>query len=311
MTAVVHNNSTYVGQTVTVNFNVLDSAGALLKTESQVEAFYRPGADHALGTQVILEPGQKAANVEASLDVEANGAFSDKPFPVAPTSPLKIFKDEFGQNIASFELTNPLVAAMKSPRIQVVCTNKDAGIVGGGMSFPELVPASGKVRVDANILISRKAAACTAYVGPDPSWDGEGISAVDALASTSTTDTSTPQMNGSAEAAFETWVEQFNAKDWGGQYETLVSAQKAIVSKGVYIACRSSSPTPTFTWVKLLSVTDSGADVIPGTRARLPSVKVTAQVSMQGAKEPVTAHMYQEDGQWRWSMTQENLDGCA
>ncbi|MEW1952300.1 hypothetical protein [Terrabacter sp. NPDC080008] len=308
MAAVVHNNSTYVGQAVTVSFNVLDAKGVLLKTESQVESFYRPGADHALGTQVSLEPGQKAAKVEASLDVEANGTFSDKPFPVAPTSPVKVGKDEYGQSVASFELTNPLTVALKSPRIEIVCTSKAGDIVGGGMSYPDLVPASGKVKVDAGILVSGKPAACSAYVGPDPSWDGEGVPAAGATTATSTADANA---SGSAEAAFKTWVQQFNAKDWAGQYETLVSAQKAIVSKRAYVSCRSKTATPTFKWVKVLSVTDGGADVIPGTKASLPSTKVTIQVSLQGAKVPVTAHMYQENGQWHWSMTQENIDGCA
>ncbi|WP_143780751.1 hypothetical protein, partial [Ornithinimicrobium sp. CNJ-824] len=79
MTALVHNNSAYVGQTVTVNFNVLDDEGNILASESQVESFSLPEADHIIGTQVSLSPGDAAAEVEAALDVEASGAFSLDP----------------------------------------------------------------------------------------------------------------------------------------------------------------------------------------------------------------------------------------
>ncbi|GAB2762646.1 hypothetical protein GCM10027039_24410 [Terrabacter koreensis] len=311
VTAVVHNNSTYVGQAVTVSFNVLDANGTLLKTGSQVESFYRPGADHAVGTQVSLEPGQKAAKVEASLDVEANGAFSDKPFPVASTSAVKIGKGEFSPSVASFEMTNPVTVALKSPRIQVVCTNKSGSIIGGGNSYPDLVPASGKVKVETDLLVSGAPAACRAYVGPDPSWDGEGMPPVTAASTAGPTGAATPQAGGSAEAAFKMWVEQFNAKNWIGHYDTLVSAQKAVISKDEYVACRSKKAAPSFKWVKVLSVTDGGTDAIPGTKMSLPSTKVTVQLTVQGVKVPVTAHMYREDGQWHWSMTQENLNGCV
>ncbi|WP_404390406.1 hypothetical protein [Humibacillus xanthopallidus] len=307
MTAVVHNNSTYVGQAVTVSFNVLDEKGTLLKTASQVEAFYRPSADHALGTQVSLDPGQKAAKVEASLDVEANGAFSDKAFPAAPTGPVTVRTGEYGQTVASFELSNPLTVALKSPRVAVVCTNPSGAIVGGGSSYPELVPASGKVKVDTDVLVSGKPSTCSPYVGPDVSWDGEGTPPAEASSSAAAPQAAT----GSAEAAFKKWVERFNAKDWAAQYDTLVSAQRAVVSKDEYVACRSKTTAPEFKWLKVLSVTDGRADVIPGTNASLPSTKVTVQVAVQGAKVPVTAHMYQEDGQWRWSMTQENISNCA
>lgn len=307
VTALVHNNSTDVGQAVTVSFNVLDDTGTLLKTQSQVEAFYRPGADHVLGTQISLDPGQKVAKVEASLDVEANGAFSDKAFPPAPTGPVTVRTDEYGQTVASFELSNPLTVALKSPRVGVVCTNASGAIVGGGSSYPELVPASGRVKVDTDVLVSGKPSACSPYVGPDLSWNGEGASAAGEDSSAS----ATPAAAGSAETAFKKWVEQFNAKDWAAQYETLVSVQRAVVSKDAYVACRSKTTAPVFKWLKVLSVSDGRADPIPGTKTSLPSTKVTVQVSVQGAKVPVTAHMYREDGQWRWSMTQENIQNCT
>lgn len=300
----VHNNSTYVGQTVTVQFNVLDDQGDLLASGSQVEAFYQPEADHALGAQVALEPGQKAAKVEATLDVEAMGAFSDTPFPDLKVSNMTLGQ-EYGQNTATFELSNPLTVALKSPRVAVVCRNKTDEIVGGGGAFPTLVPASGTVKVDPHLLVSGDPASCDVYPGPPVDWDGEGIEGTDA-------DAAEPAAGAadSAEAAFKSWMDQFNAKDWSAQYAILVSAQKSVISEGQYVSCRSKEMAPKFTWEKVLSVTDAGETPIPGTGVKLPATKVSVQVSMEGLKTPVDAHMFLEDGEWHWTMTQENLDSC-
>lgn len=300
VTAIVHNNSTYVGQTVTVNFNVLDKQGKILESESQVESFSRPKSDHAIGTQVTLEPGQKATKVEATLAVEAAGVFSDQPFPEMPTSAVKVAQN-YGAHEASFELKNPMSEAVKSPRIQLVCTDAAGSIVGGGMAFPDLVPARGKIKVDTNVIVSRKPHKCSAYVGAPSDWEGE--------ASASPTQGSTAP-SGSAEEAFKAWVEQFGKKDWKAQYKTLVSAQREVISEREYVACRTAEPTPGLAWVKALSVTDVGDTKIPGTEASLPATKVTAQVEAGGVKTPVDAHMYLENGTWKWSMTKENIAGC-
>ena len=299
--AVVHNNSNYVGQTVTVNFNVISEQGGILESESQVESFSRPESDHAIGTEVTLEPGQKAAKVEASLDVEAAGAFSDQPFPKMPTSPVHVAEDN-GATVASFELTNPMAAAVKSPRIQVVCMDAGGSINGGGMAFPDLVPAGGKIKVDTNVIVSGKPQECSAYVGAPSDWEGQP----DASPTQGPTAPS-----GSAEEAFKVWVEQFGKKDWKAQYKTLVSAQRDVVSEREYVACRTAETPPALSWVKALSVVDAGDTKIPGTDTSLPSTKVTAQVEADGMKVPVDAHMYLEDMTWKWSMTEENIAGCT
>lgn len=304
-TAVVHNNSKYVGQTVTVQFNVMDSEGEILGSESAVEPFYRPDADHALGAQVDLEPGQKAATVEATLDVEATGAFSDKSFPEVSTGKVAV-SEKYGAHEASFEVTNPLSVAMKSPRIAVVCRKGSDDIIGGGTTYPELVPASGKAMVDAHILVTGDPAGCDIFTGPPIDWDGEGLDSEAPDSSESPADTA-----GSAEAALKTWLEQFNAKDWEAHYATLVSAQRAVISEDRYATCRSQDAPPKFTWEKVLAVKDAGETAIPGTDVELPSTQVSAQVSMEGVKVPVDSHMVLEDGEWHWMMTQENIDNCV
>ncbi|GAA4116743.1 hypothetical protein GCM10022415_13920 [Knoellia locipacati] len=302
VTAIVHNNSTYVGQTVTVNFNVLDDKGSVLKSEAQVESFSQPDADHIIGTQVSLEPGMKAAKVEATLDVEANGTFSDKPFPALPVSKVVIKKSEYGGQEASFEVSNPTSQPLKDLRLAIACADAAGNLVGGGSEFPELVPANGKVRVDSNIIVSGNPASCSVYTG------SLGESEPSAGASPSPT---AAAVSGSAESAFKIWVDQFSKKDWKAQYVTLVSAQQKIISEKEYVACRNSEQVPDLKWSKLLSVTDVGTITIPGTSAKLPATKVSAQVTTSGMQVPVDARMLSEDGLWKWSMTQENVDNCA
>jgi hypothetical protein len=301
VTALVHNNSEYVGQTVTVNFNVLDADGNILASESQVESFSIPGADHIVGTQVSLAPGETAAEVEAALDVEASGAFSDKPFPEMPTTPVK-FSEEYGSHTASFELSNTLDMSLKTPRVSLLCRDDIGSIVGGGSTYPELVPPQGKVKVDVNLHASEEPADCSVFVGAPSDWEG-----TDEEQPTSET---APQ-SGTPEEAFQTWVEQFGAKDWQAHYETLVSAQREVISEDAYVDCRSAESPPVIEWGKTLSVQDVGEMPIPGTDVSLPATKVSAEVSAEGMTLPVDAHMLLEDGKWKWSMTQENVDNCS
>jgi hypothetical protein len=308
VTAVVHNNSDYVGQTVTVNFNVLDANGEILGTESQVESFVRPDADHVIGTQVALEPGQKAAKVEAALDVEADGTFGDQPFPEMPVTDLKIAAgDAVGYPKVTFVVSNPLAVPIKDSRIQVACTDASGAIIGGGSDYPELIPPGGRIKVDPNVITSATPKDCTVFVGA-LDWQG----APSAAASPTAPATPTAQKPaGSAEDAFKVWVQQFGKHNWKAQYKTLVNAQRKVVSQSEYLACRSSETPPKITWVKTLSVTDAGKTSIPGTTTSMPSTKVRAQVKANGFKVPVDAHMFLEEGAWKWSMTKENISNCA
>lgn len=306
-TAVVHNNSDYVGQTVTVSFNVLDAAGEILGTESQVESFVRPGADHVIGTQVALEPGQKAATVEATLDVEASGTFSDQPFPDMPVSGLKVVAGSDGYPMVTFVVSNPLSVPVKDARIQVACTDASDAIIGGGSDYPELIPAGGKIKVDANVIASGKPEDCTVFVGA-LDWEGDPSAAA---TGSPTPAPSAKAPAGSAEDAFKVWVGQFGKRNWEAQYNTLVNAQRKVISQSDYLACRSAETPPKIIWDKTLSVTDAGETSIPGTKASLPSTKVTAQVKVDGIEAPVDAHMFLEDGTWKWSMTKENISNCS
>ena len=119
VTAVVHNNTQKVGQTVTVNFNVLDASGTILKSGAQGESFSQPAVDHIVGTQLDLETGQKAASVEATLLVEDRGSFSATQFPAMPVTTPVFKADQYGATVVSFELSNTQSSPVSSPRILI------------------------------------------------------------------------------------------------------------------------------------------------------------------------------------------------
>jgi hypothetical protein len=164
-----------------------------------------------------------------------------------------------------------------------------------------LVPSGGKIKVDAHLLVSSTPKNCEVFVGAPSDWEG-----VEVASSSPTTAAPT----GTAEAAFKTWVQQFGKKDWKGQYQTMVAAQQKLVSESEYVSCRSREATPVITWVKALSTVKEAKSPIPGTKVSMPATVVKAQVSMDGVKVPVDAHMFLEDGIWKWSMTQENISNC-
>jgi hypothetical protein len=165
VTSLVHNNSDTVGQTVTVQFNAMDAAGTLVKSESQVESFSRVGQDLAVGTQMDVPNGTKIATIEATLLIEDSGAFPSEPSPEMKTNPVKVVADEYGGATANFELSNPTNAPVKGARLGIICYNAAKKIIGGGVDFPTLVPPSGKVAVEAHILTTGKPASCKVFAG--------------------------------------------------------------------------------------------------------------------------------------------------
>lgn len=165
VTSLVHNDSDKVGQTVTVQFNAKDAAGTLVKSTSQVETFTRVNHDLAVGTQIDVPKDVKIATVEATLLIEDRGTFSGEPFPEMNTTPVSVVADPYGGSTANFELTNPTDQPVKSPRLGIICYDAANKIIGGGVDFPELVPPSGKIAVEAHILTSTVPTTCRAFDG--------------------------------------------------------------------------------------------------------------------------------------------------
>lgn len=119
-----------------------------------------------------------------------------------------------------------------------------------------------------------------------------------------------PQTGAAAADAFKAWVKQYNAEQWDQHYKTLVSAQQKVISAKKYAACRDKSVNPTFKWVKTVKTKANVMSSIPGTSKKAPATLVTVRLRVSGFTLPITAHMFYEDGMWRWSMTKENVKGC-
>lgn len=164
----VQNDDDHGGQTVTVNFNLLDESGELLASGSQVSHFSWPGQVLPVATQVEVPKGKKPATVEATVLVEDEGTFDDQTSEDWGTFPGKIYQPEYSDSYgARFEVTNPTSEPLDGASFQVVCTNKAGEIVGGAGEYPELIPASGRVLVDVSSLYTTtKPAECTGYLAP-------------------------------------------------------------------------------------------------------------------------------------------------
>lgn len=164
----VKNDDDHAGQTVTVNFNLLDESGEQVASGSQVSHFSWPGQVLPVATQVEVPKGTKPATVEATVLVEDEGTFDDQISEDWGTFPGKIYQPEYSDFYgARFEVANPTDEPLEGASFQVVCTNKAGEIVGGTSEYPELIPASGRVLVDASSLYTaRKPAKCTGYLAP-------------------------------------------------------------------------------------------------------------------------------------------------
>jgi hypothetical protein len=166
VTALVHNDSDVVGQMVTVHFNAMDADGELVASTNQVDHFSRAAQDLAVGTQLAVPRRSEIASVEATLLIEDIGAFSDEPFPEIPTTDVKVVKAPYIDSYtANFQVNNPTGEPLQNLGIGLICHNSGGKIIGGGVAFPELVPANGATAVEASTLTSGKPDSCDAYVG--------------------------------------------------------------------------------------------------------------------------------------------------
>jgi hypothetical protein len=153
-----------VGMFVTVNFNLLDKDGELVATQDQVEQFTSAEQTLAIGTQVEMEGKAKIAKVEATLGLDNKTPMDD--VPNLPVGKVKVKDTEYEGQQAVFEVKNPGDAAQKDARVGVVCLNKAGKIIGGGSAYPELIPAKGRVLVEAGVLTTGKPATCEAHATP-------------------------------------------------------------------------------------------------------------------------------------------------
>ena len=163
VTSLIKNASDTHGQAATVSFNLLDSAGRLLATASQGESFSTPGQELAVGTQVTISGKAKVAKVEATLDVKEDGIGPAEAQPSIPPVAARVVKNVYGTLDAAYEVVNPGSTPPRGSPHRVICVNAGNTIVGGGQDYPSLIPPSGTIRVDTNVITNGKPTACTAH----------------------------------------------------------------------------------------------------------------------------------------------------
>jgi hypothetical protein len=165
VSAIVTNSSSEnVGMFVTVQFNLLDSKSDLVASKEQVEMFTSADQTLALGTQVEVAGKPKVAKVEATLGLGNRDSMDD--LPNLPVGKVKVKETEYGEMQAVFEVKNPTATAQKSARVGIACFNKSGKVIGGGSDYPHLIPANGRVLVEAHLLTSGKPDSCEAYAAP-------------------------------------------------------------------------------------------------------------------------------------------------
>lgn len=163
-TALVRNETSNAGQTVTVHFNLKNANGKVVASGDQVSAFNWPSQKVPIGTQVEAPKNVEIASVDATVDVEDNGIGT-------PSSNWGTFKGqlfkEYGQWQARFTVENPTEKPLKGSALQVICVNAKGDIIGGTAEFPQLIPASGVTVVKTlNTYVNQKPASCTGYLTP-------------------------------------------------------------------------------------------------------------------------------------------------
>ena len=63
-------------------------------------------------------------------------------------------------------MNNPTDKSLKSPRVGVICLDAKDRVIGGGSSYPELIPPSGRVLTEVALIASGQIERCDAYAGP-------------------------------------------------------------------------------------------------------------------------------------------------
>ena len=158
-----------VGQFVTVGFKLLDSDGKILASADQSEKFSRADEKLAVGTQVDLPDRGKVAKVEATMAVSNHPNVAAEPFPEITTGKVKVVRSEYseyGDRVGQVQVNNPTDESLKLPRVSLICLNAKNRVIGGGSTYPELVPPTGNVLAEVTLIVSGKIKRCDAYAGP-------------------------------------------------------------------------------------------------------------------------------------------------
>jgi len=155
VTAMVE-HSGLTGEFATVLFNIYNEEGQLIASQEQVEELGTSGTTFPIGTQVSIPEGESAARVEAIVSATDYGTGAD-PLPI-----VEPYVSAFPN--PRFEIVNPTDENWTNPRISVICRDASGAIVGGGIDFPNSVPANGHMLSTPYLMVDDSATECQAYL---------------------------------------------------------------------------------------------------------------------------------------------------
>ncbi|GAB2779008.1 hypothetical protein GCM10027020_35580 [Nocardioides salsibiostraticola] len=161
----VENTSAVAGQNVTLISDFLDADGKAVGSETLVTAFNFPGQTIAMVGGSAVKGKAQVASIESELIIEpADNSVSKLDFGSVEGTNLT---EKNGEWSADFTVANPSNKDLRSPDVAVVCRDASGAINGGGVDFPDLVPAKGETVVSPFLLVEGDPAECTAYIS-DP-----------------------------------------------------------------------------------------------------------------------------------------------
>jgi hypothetical protein len=157
------------GQFVTVSFNLLSADGTILATENQTEQGVNANARMIIGTQVRAPDGPPVASVHPSIQVQKY----DRPKPkfadvILSVGQVSIGRNTVDQPAAKALISNPSAQQIPGARVGIACFNSQGYIIGGGSTFPQVLPARGQIMASGDIMVSQSPARCEMTAQPSP-----------------------------------------------------------------------------------------------------------------------------------------------
>lgn len=155
------------GQFVVVSFNLLGPDGQLVATDSQTEQGINPNAKMIIGTQVTIPRGQDVARVEASVGInDYNSPAPKYEDVILEVSQLSIGEDYWGKPAAEAVIKNPSSQNIAHARVGIACFDDQGNIIGGGSTYPDLIPAGGQIKIADSVMVSQVPARCEMTAQP-------------------------------------------------------------------------------------------------------------------------------------------------
>lgn len=155
------------GQFVTVSFNLLSADGTILATAHQTEEGINPNERMIIGTQVEAPRGQTVTRVQPAIGVQNDSrkpAFTDV---VLGVGTVMIGEDSLNQPTAKSLITNPSQQQIPAARVGIACFDRQGNIIGGGATFPKVLPAGGQTMASCDhLMVSQAPTRCEMTAQP-------------------------------------------------------------------------------------------------------------------------------------------------